>query len=136
MGSTPTLSAFRVIWLTLVPEETYSIPVSGSAAPPCQFAPPVMFGSIRVPRLPSVPATIGGVNSGPSLYSDAIFSASAFSSGVKSIRSSSVTPWRSNGGGLVGNGCVAAVRSPGTSDCGTGRSSIGHTGRPVARSKT
>ena len=26
--------------------------------------------------------------------------------------------------------------SPGTSDCGTGRSSIGHTGWPVARSKT
>ena len=55
---------------------------------------------------------------------------------MKSIRSSVVTPWRSNGGGLVGNGCVAAVRSPGVSDVGTGRSSIGHTGRPVARSKT
>ena len=43
---------------------------------------------------------------------------------------------RANGAGLVGNGCVFAVCSPGTVDCGTGRSSIGHTGLPVARSKT
>ena len=48
----------------------------------------------------------------------------------------SVTPCRSNAGGLVGNGCVGCVRSPGTVDCGTGRSSIGHTGAPVRRSKT
>ena len=41
-------------------------------------------------------------------------------------------PWRSNAGGLVGNGCVADVRSPGAVDCGTGRSSIGHTGTPGA----
>ena len=52
------------------------------------------------------------------------------------MRSSTVTPWRSNGFGLVGNGCVGDVRSPGTSVCGTGRSSIGQTGAPVARSKT
>ena len=40
------------------------------------------------------------------------------------------------GGGFVGNGCVGDVCSPGTVDCGTGRSSIGHTGLPVARSNT
>jgi hypothetical protein len=55
---------------------------------------------------------------------------------VKSTRSSSEIPCRSNAGGLVGNGCVAAVRSPGTSLCGTGRSTIGQIGSPVTRSKT
>ena len=60
--------------------------------------------------------------------------ASAWSSGVKSIRSSSETPWRSNAGGLVGNGCVGAYHSPGTSPFSTGRSSIGQIGCPVARS--
>ena len=62
--------------------------------------------------------------------------ASARSSGVKSIRLSSVAPCRSNAGGLVGNGWVREVRSPGLPDCGTGRSSIGQTGSPVARSNT
>ena len=69
-------------------------------------------------------------------YCLTISSAAARSSGVKSIRSSTVTPCRSNGGGLVGNGCVGDVCSPGVFDCGTGRSSIGHTGCPVTRSKT
>ena len=48
----------------------------------------------------------------------------------------SVTPCRSNAAGLVGNGWVGETRSPGTSACGTGRSSIGHSGSPVTRSKT
>ena len=43
---------------------------------------------------------------------------------------------RAYAGGLVGNGCVGLVFSPGTSDCGTGRSSIGQTGWPVTRSNT
>ena len=38
--------------------------------------------------------------------------------------------------GLVGYGCVGDVHSPGTSVCGTGRSSMGQTGSPVARSNT
>ena len=62
--------------------------------------------------------------------------ASAASSGVKSRRSSFDTPWRSNGGGRVGNGWVGAACSPGTVDAGTGRSSIGQTGSPVTRSNT
>ncbi len=45
-------------------------------------------------------------------------------------------PCRSNAGGFVGKGCVGDERSPGTVDCGTGRSSIGHTGRPLVRSST
>ena len=64
-----------------------------------------------------------------------IRSASARSSGVKSISMSSEMPCHSNGAGLVGNGWVAEVTSPGTVDCGTGRSSIGHQTRsPVAAS--
>ena len=55
---------------------------------------------------------------------------------MKSIRSSTVMPCRSNGAGRVGKGWVGDVRSPGTSDCGTGRSSMGQTGSPVTRSKT
>ena len=47
-----------------------------------------------------------------------------------------VPSMRANGGGRVGWGCVGAVRSPGVSEVGTGRSSMGHTGRPVSRSKT
>src|SRR5215813_14102735 len=119
-----------------VTDATYRNPVSGSTAAPCQFAPPVNVGNINTPLNPFDPATMGGVKSGPSLYWDAILSASAFTSGVKSIRSSRLTPCRSNAGGLVGNGCVGDVFSPGTSDCGTGRSSIGHTGLPLVRSST
>ena len=48
----------------------------------------------------------------------------------------SVNDCRANGAGLVGNGCVGQLFSPGTSDCGTGRSSIGKIGWPVLRSNT
>src|SRR5216684_2025724 len=110
------------------------MPVSGSTAPPCQFDPPVERGIVSVPLSPPFdPYTIGGVKSGPSLYCEAILTASAFNSGVKSIRVSSVTPCQSYPAGLVGNGCVFEVFSPGTSDCGTGRSTNGQTGSPVVR---
>ena len=89
-----------------------------------------------VPRLPSASATEGGANIGPRVYCATIFSAWALISGVKSITSSTVKPWRSNAAGFVGNGCVGDVRSPGVFDCGTARSSIGHTGLPVSRSNT
>ena len=55
---------------------------------------------------------------------------------MKSMRSFGPMPCRSNGAGLVGNGCVAAVRSPGVIETGAFRSSIGQIGRPVARSNT
>ena len=48
----------------------------------------------------------------------------------------SVNDWRANGGGVVGKGCVGDDCSPGMSDCGTGRSSIGQIGAPVTRSNT
>ncbi len=52
------------------------------------------------------------------------------------LMSFSVKDWRAKAGGLVGKGWVGELHSPGTSDCGTGRSSMGHIGSPVTRSKT
>src|SRR3977135_79276 len=104
--------------------------VSGSNDPPCQFAPPVAAGRMSVARGPSHLLTTGGVKIGPILYLDANWTASALSAGVKSIRSSSDTPCRSNAGGLLGNGCVGEYHSPGTSPLGTARSTIGQTGSP------
>ena len=69
-------------------------------------------------------------------YFSISLSASARSSGVKSIRSSTASPCRSYAAGLVGKGCVREYFSPGVSPCGTGRSSIGQIGWPVTRSKT
>src|ERR1700720_557598 len=84
---------------------------------------------------PSALLTEGGVNSGPILYFETSFSASACSSGVKLIKLSLDTPWLSKAGGLVGNGCVGEYHSPGTSPCGTGRSRIGQIGSPAPRLK-
>ena len=53
------------------------MPVSASTAPPCQFAPPLMCGSISRPLEVLDSARIAGVKIGPSVYSDAILSASA-----------------------------------------------------------
>src|SRR5437868_1477607 len=114
----------------------YRILVSGSTDPPGQLAPPLKFGSTRVASGPSHLLTTGGEKSGPSLYRDTSLTASAFNAGVKSTRSSSVTPCRSKAGGLVGIGCVGEYHSPGTSPLGTGRSTIGQTGSPVMRSNT
>src|SRR6187397_1053775 len=104
------------------------MPVAGSTAAPDQFAPPV------VPGRTSVPWTDGGVNNGPVLNPSIAFSAIARISGVKSARSLTVTPWYSNGAGFEGKGCVVEAFSPGTSDAGTGFSSIGQIGVPVTRS--
>ena len=78
-----------------VREARYTMPVSGSSDPPGQFEPPAMFGRVNVPSGPSTRLTTGGVKIGPSLYREAISTAVARSSGVKSTRSSIVTPWRS-----------------------------------------
>src|SRR5215475_389645 len=117
-------------------EKTYRICVSGSYDPPGQFVPPLLIAVARVPSGPSILLTTGGVNIGPILYREAILSASARNSGVKSIKSSIDEPCRSYAPGFVGNGCVALVFSPGTVDCSTGRSTIGQIGLPVTRSKT
>ena len=114
------------------------MPVSGSNAAPVQSAPPTDPDSWIVPCVPlgSALTTDGGVNNGPVTKCLVSSIACARSSGVKSIRSSTLSPWRSNAGGLVGNSCVGEAFSPGTADAGTGRSSIGHTGLPVTRSST
>ena len=98
------------------------MPVSRSTAAPDQLPPPLAPGCMIVP------CSDGGVNSGPILNGLIAWMAMARISGVKSARSSMVTPWRSNAAGLVGIGCVGEGFSPGTSDGGTARSSIGHTG--------
>ena len=114
------------------------MPVSGSTPAPLQLAPPAVPGLKMVPCLPPGRGSsrIGAVNIGPHAYWSSSSTASARSSGVKSMRSSTRTPCSSNGGGFVGNGWVGASRSPGTSEAGTGRSSMGQTGSPVTRSKT
>ena len=66
--------------------------VSGSNEPPGQFVPPIADGSTSVASGPSILLTTGGVNIGPILYFATSFIASACSSGVKSIRSSTETP--------------------------------------------
>ena len=54
--------------------------------------------------LSSVPITMGGVKISPSTKLLAISKAASLSSGVKSIKSSSVAPICSKGAGLVGIG--------------------------------
>ena len=73
---------------------------------------------------------------GQSVLFDDFPRACSRSSGVKSIKSSSLRPCISKAGGLVTKGCVGQVFSPGTSDWGTGRSSMGQIGSPVSRLKT
>ena len=130
----------RVMPITdsLCTDGTYRIPVSGSTAAPPQSAPPTTPGICSVPRVPPGDSSTseGAVKSGPLTYCSKTASASCRSSGVKSIRSSTLVPCWSKGGGFVGNGWVAAYHSPGTSPGGTGRSSMGQIGSPVTRSKT
>src|SRR5271154_4893516 len=114
----------------------YTICVSGSYPAPGQFVPPVVVPMVIAASGPPALLTTAGLNIGPILYIFMISIAFARISGVKSIKSSSVTAWRAYAGGLVGNGCVGEYHSPGTSPAGTGFSTIGHTGLPVTRSKT
>ena len=102
------------------------MPVSGSTAAPPQFAPPPTRSAARSCR-----CTDGGVNSGPMREPlDGLDRQRAqFRREVDEIVDAS-RPEYSNGAGLVGNGCVGEARSPGTSDGGTGRSSIGQIGLP------
>ncbi len=112
---------------------TKTSPLVGSEALVPLLLPPREPGSWTVSRL--YPA---GVNS-PSLRAAAIFSFHvARSSGVRKngLISSAVIFCRAKGGGAVGKGCVGQACSPGTSLCGTGRSSMGQSGSPVTRSKT
>src|SRR5262245_22342152 len=114
--------------ISVVDVDAKTVCVSGSYEPPGQFVPPRAPASVNVPSDPPLTLTLGGVNSGPSLYRDRILSACALISGVKSAASASDTSCRSYAGGFLGYGCVGEYHSPGTSPFGTGRSSIGHTG--------
>src|SRR2546430_15090958 len=102
--------------------------VSGSNDPPGQLVPPPVVPIVIAAIGPSALLTTGGLNIGPFLYIFMFSSACFRSSGVKSIRSPSVTACRAYAGGLVGKGCVGEYHSPGTLPCGTGRSSIGQIG--------
>src|ERR1700693_3694553 len=84
-----------------------------------------------------VPRFAGGVNR-PSLRALRIWSRKrARSSADKyGLRSSTVNFCRAYGGGFVGNGCVDQVVSPGMSDFGTERSSMGQIGSPATRLET
>src|SRR5690348_2314347 len=124
------------IGVTVLCDDTYAMCVSGSYDPPGQLEPPPAVAAVSVARGPSHLLTTPGVNIGPSLYFETSCTASACSSGVKSIKSSSPMPCRSNAGGLAGNGCVGEYHSPGTSPFATGFSSIGQIGTPVSRFST
>src|SRR5438128_1376434 len=99
--------------LTFAQVNAYSRCVSGSYDPPGQPVPPWQQPATSVATGPSALLTTAGVNSGPSLYLDAICIASARSAGVKSISSSMDVPVRPYAGGLVGIGCVGEYFSPG-----------------------
>src|SRR6185503_2279911 len=112
-------------------ETTYMNPRSGSTADLPQLVPPLW------PGISIEPFMLGGVNN-PSLRQPlkASRNASFSASGMKGLMSFSVKDCRANAGGFVGNGCVGEENSPGTSDCGTLRSSMGQSGSPVLRLKT
>src|SRR5580704_18772352 len=110
--------------------------VSGSYEPPGQFVPPDAVPSVSVPRGPSALLATGGVNTGPKWYLETTALAFSRNCGLKSIKSSRDTPFRLYAAGFVGKGCVGEYHSPGTFPTSTFRSSIGHTGLPVMRSKT
>src|SRR5688572_14209785 len=112
-------------------ETMYIMPFCGSTAERPQFVPPLWPGIWTEPR------RLGGVNS-PSLRQPlkASLSTCCSAAGMCGLMSRSVNDCLANAGGLVGTGCVGDDHSPGTSDCGTGRSSIGHSGSPVLRLNT
>src|SRR5215471_7761116 len=101
---------------------TYKYPFVGLTAVIPQLAPPLWPGAEMEPRRL-------GVNS-PSLREFVSISrmAACSASVANGLMSFSVKDCRANGGGLVGNGCVVELHSPGTSDWGTGRSSMGQSG--------
>ena len=92
--------------------------------------PPMLPGTV------SVPWRLGGVKI-PSLRNCAMVLRHASRSwGVGPQASAAESVCAASGGGASGNGCVGEVTSPGTSLCGTGRSSTGNTGLPVSRFST
>src|SRR5438552_18681419 len=87
--------------------------VSGSYPAPGQLVPPLVVPIVSAASGPPALLTAGGRNIGPVLYNWKFFIACARISGVKSINSSTVTAWRAEAGGLLGNGCVGGFQSAG-----------------------
>src|SRR6187549_3114026 len=112
---------------------TYTDPLVGFDAVVPQLAPPCAPGMATV----SIP-TAGGVNRPRLRAFDNRSAHCCRCSGVRTygLRSPTVRCCGAKAGGLVGNGCVGHECSPGTSLCGTGRSSIGQIGSPVTRLNT
>src|SRR4026208_1474508 len=104
--------------------------VTGSKAAPPHSDPPIVPGRFQVPL------TDGGVNN-PS-YLDPLNNLTNESCDAveNSERSSTVMNWRAYGRGFKGNGWVGHACSPGTSEAGTDRSSIGNKDSPVSRFST
>src|SRR5215213_7303235 len=112
------------------------MPVSTSNPAPGQLVPPAVLPMLIAPNLSLVSGPVGGTYGVGSQRKNLRFARACLrSAGVKSIRSLSAMKVRAYGTGFVGNGCVAAVCSCFIVVCGTGRSSIGQIGTPVARSK-
>src|SRR5262249_10189238 len=112
-------------------ETIYMVPFVGSTAELPQLAPPLWPGNSIVPFM------LGGVNRPSLRESRNRWRAASCCSAVRNgLMSFSVKDWRAKGRGRVGKGCVSDVYSPGTSDWGTGRSSMGHRGSPVLRLNT
>src|SRR5262249_11941529 len=120
-----------LIYVGISFDTTYNVPFVGSIAELPQLAPPLW------PGISIDPFRLRGVK-GPSFreFRNSSRTLACSSSERKGLMSFSVNDCRANGGGAVGKGCVGDVFSPGASVCGTGRSSIGHSGAPVTRSKT
>src|SRR5262249_22267765 len=112
-------------------ETMKNVPLVGLIAELPQFAPPLCPGSS------TVPFRLGGVKT-PSLREFlSCARTAACSSAVRyGLMSFSVNDCRAKGGDAEGIGCVGDVHSPDTSVCGTGFSSMGQSGAPVARSRT
>ena len=114
-------------------------PVSGSNAPVFQLPAPHDPGTISVPCLPpgSSLTSDGGVKIGPSTNVFASSRARARSSGVKSIRSSSVRPMRANGARLGRKRLRRApCARPGSSIAAPAAPRSATPACPVTRSKT
>src|SRR5215216_2520630 len=102
-------------------------PRCGSNATLPQFVPPI------TPGYWMVPPRLEGVKMPSLRWRSISFRHCLRSQGLSPQASSLLSVVGANGCGFVGKGCVGQLWSPGTSDWGTGRSSIGKIGSPVSR---
>src|SRR5437016_2919284 len=98
---------------------TNSRPAPGSKEAPPHSPPP------SVPGAAIVPCRLGGVYKVPARMSAATLDTYSRASGEMLVGSKR---WAAYGGGFSGKGWVGQAFSPGISEAGTGRSSIGNIG--------